>query len=101
MILTGRPVGADEALSFGLANRVVPPGQARAEAERLASEIARFPQLCVRADRASTYAQWGESLEEALRREGRDGEVVLQREAINGAGRFASGAGRGGDFKGI
>nr|WP_210247645.1 crotonase/enoyl-CoA hydratase family protein [Salinarimonas soli] len=101
MILTGRPVGADEALSFGLANRLAPPGQARAEAEQLAAEIARFPQACVRADRVSSYAQWGESMEEALRREGRDGEVVLQREAINGAGRFASGAGRGGDFKSI
>lgn len=101
MILTGRPVGAGEALTFGLTNRVVPPGHARAEAEQLATEIARFPQLCVRADRASSYAQWGEGLDEALRREGADGEAVLQQEAITGAGRFASGVGRGGDFRDI
>lgn len=101
MILTGRPVGADEAFSFGLANRVVPGGQARSAAEQLAHEIARFPQLCVRADRASSYAQWGEGIADALRREGRDGEAVLEKEAISGAGRFASGAGRGGDFDGL
>ena len=52
LILTGRPVGAAEALAIGLANRVVPDGRARAEAEALAAEIARFPQLCMRADRA-------------------------------------------------
>jgi enoyl-CoA hydratase len=78
---------------------VVSAGQARAEAERLAAEVARFSQLCFKADRASSYAQWGESLEYALRREGRDGEEVLAREAISGAGRFASGAGRSGDFE--
>ena len=99
MILTGRPVGADEALSFGLANRVVTAGEARSAAEQLAHEIARFPQLCVRADRASSYAQWGEGIADALRREGQDGEAVLDKEAISGAGRFTSGAGRGGDFK--
>jgi enoyl-CoA hydratase len=58
MILTGRPVPAEEALSFGLANRLARAGQARIEAEALALEIARFPQVCMRADRASTYAQW-------------------------------------------
>jgi len=101
MILTGRPVGAEEALSFGLANRVVAAGAARSSAEQLALQITRFPQLCVRADRASSYAQWGEQMDEALRREGRDGETVLKNEAISGAGRFASGSGRGGDFDGI
>jgi enoyl-CoA hydratase/carnithine racemase len=55
MILTGRPVGAEEALRMGLANRVVPDGQARAAAEALAAEIARFPQACMRADRRSAY----------------------------------------------
>ena len=98
MILTGRPVEAAEALSFGLANRVVPPGEARAEAERLAAELARFPQSCLRADRASSYAQWGEDLAPALSREGRDGDAPLRQEAIGGAGRFASGLGRSGDF---
>jgi enoyl-CoA hydratase len=98
MILTGRPVGAEEALAFGLVNRVVSAGEARSAAERLALEIARFPQLCVRADRASSYHQWGEEADEALGREGREGEKVLKQEAISGAGRFASGLGRGGDF---
>ena len=101
MILTDRPVRAEEALSFGLANRLVPAGQARAEAEHLAEEVARFPQVCLRADRASSYAQWGEDIEEALKREGRDGEKPLREEAVKGAGRFASGLGRGGDFERI
>jgi enoyl-CoA hydratase len=98
MILTGRPVGAEEALSFGLANRLVPAGEALAEARRLAQELARFPQVCLRADRASSYAQWGEDLPHALRREGRDGERPLREEAGRGAARFASGLGRAGDF---
>ncbi len=101
MILTGRPVGAEEALAFGLANRMVTAGNARAAAEQLAAEIARFPQLCVKADRASSYAQWSESIADALRREGRDGEVVIRQEAITGAARFTSGKGRGGDFRSI
>jgi enoyl-CoA hydratase len=69
MILTGRPVEADEALAWGLANRVVPHGQARAEAEKLAAELARFPQVCLRADRMSCHVQWGLDLAEALRNE--------------------------------
>ena len=94
MILTGRGVGADEALRWGLANRVVPKGRARAEAERLAEEIARFPQVCLRADRASCHQQWGLRLEDALRDEGRRGLQPLLEEARDGAGRFASGLGR-------
>ena len=101
MILTGRPVGAGEALDFGLANRVVAEGRARAEAEQLAAAIARFPQICLLADRASTLAQWGLPLEEALRSEARGGEAPLAEEALGGAARFASGAGRGGDFGNI
>lgn len=98
MILTGRAVGAEEALSFGLANRVVPAGQARAEAEKLAHEIARFPQLCLQADRLSAHQQWGMDLAEALKNEGRGGIEPLRQEAQSGAARFASGKGRGGDF---
>jgi enoyl-CoA hydratase len=98
MILTGRAVGAQEALGWGLANRVVPRGQARAEAERLAQEIARFPQLCLRADRLSCHRQWGMGLEQALRDEGRRGLVPLREEAPAGAGRFTGGLGRGGSF---
>lgn len=101
MILTGRPVEAEEALSFGLANRVVPAGKAREEAEALALQLARFPQVCMRADRMSSYQQWGQDIAEALRQEGVGGDVPLRAEAAKGAARFASGLGRGGDFKAI
>ncbi|MEN2423385.1 crotonase/enoyl-CoA hydratase family protein [Streptomyces rimosus] len=95
MVLTGRPVGAAEALAMGLANRVVPPGRARAEAEELAAAIARFPQACLRSDRASVLAQEGLSEEAAMAQELRYGQGVLA-EAMTGAARFASGAGRHG-----
>ena len=101
MILTGRSVAAAEALSFGLANRIVPKGRALAEAERLANEIARFPQLCLRTDRTSSYRQWGLGLEEALRAEGREGAGPLFAEAETGAARFTAGHGRGGRFDDI
>ena len=73
LILTGRAVGADEALAIGLANRVVEDGQARAAAEVLAAQIAAFPQTCMRQDRLSSYEQWGLPLQEALRNECRHG----------------------------
>jgi enoyl-CoA hydratase len=99
LILTGRPVGAQEALAMGLANRVVPPGQARARAEALAAEIARFPQTCMRNDRASVFEQGGLTLEQALANEFRRGRATLASgEALAGAARFAQGAGRGGRF---
>ncbi len=101
MILTGRPVGAEEALSFGLANRVVASGQARAEAESLAQEIARFPQVCMLADRLSCHRQWGMDLAEALLFEGRNGDRPLREEARRGAARFAKGLGRQGSFESI
>lgn len=101
MILTGRPVGADEALAWGLANRVVPHGQARAEAQSLASEIARFPQVCLRADRMSCHRQWGLDLAEALHNEAIEGDRPLREEAQRGAGRFADGLGRQGTFENI
>ena len=101
MILTGRAVGAEEALSFGLANRVVPAGQARAAAQELAAGISRFPQICLRADRRSSYVQWGLSLQDALKYEGREGAKPLLAEAKHGAARFAAGKGRGGDFTAI
>jgi enoyl-CoA hydratase len=101
MILTGRPVGADEALAWGLANRVVPHGQSRAEAQRLAAEIARFPQLCLRADRMSCHRQWGLDLSEALHNEAIEGERPLREEALPGASRFADGLGRQGSFDSI
>ena len=99
LILTGRPVGAAEALGMGLANRVVPRGQSRQAAEELAREIAAFPQACMRADRRSAYAQADLSLAEALVAEHRGGERVLATEALSGAREFAAGAGRHGEFK--
>jgi enoyl-CoA hydratase len=98
MILTGRPVGAREALEMGLANRVVPDGQSRAVAERLAAEIAAFPQSCLRADRRSAYAQWDLPLAEALKEEGRRGAPIVAAEGKAGAKRFEQGAGRHGRF---
>jgi len=96
LILTGRAVGAREALEIGLANRIAPDGTSRAAAERLALEIAGFPQGCMLADRASAYAQWDLPLAEALRREGRRGAPVIAAEGEAGARRFVAGAGRGG-----
>jgi len=101
MILTGRPVEADEALAWGLANRVVPHGQARAEAEKLAAELARFPQVCLQADRMSCHVQWGLDLAEALRNESIEGDRPLREEARHGAGRFEGGLGRKGSYKSI
>ena len=98
MILTGRPVDAREAHAIGLADRIAAKGDALAMARELAHEIARFPQVCLRADRASALAQWDDALAEALRREGRDGEAPLRLEAAEGAGRFTRGEGRGGRF---
>ena len=101
MILTGREVGAREALEWGLANRVVPAGQALAEAKALAGQLAKFPQACMRSDRQSSYEQWSLPFAEALINEARRGLPALQAEAQKGAARFASGKGRGGDFGNI
>lgn len=98
LILTGRPVKADEALAIGLANRVVPSGASRAEAEKLAHEIARFPQTCLRGDRLSAHEQFALPLEEAFANEFRHGSRALDRETLEGARRFAGGAGRHGSF---
>ncbi len=99
LILTGRAVGAEEALAMGLANRVVPDGEARAAAEALAAQIAAFPQTCMRRDRLSSYEQWGLPLAEALKNECRHGQVSLASgEAESGAGRFREGEGRHGRF---
>jgi enoyl-CoA hydratase len=99
LILTGRPVAADEALRIGLADRVVPRGGARAAAEALAREIAAFPQLCLRSDRRSVYEQVGFSEAAALANEVRLGlEVLESGESREGATRFARGSGRHGRF---
>jgi enoyl-CoA hydratase len=97
LILTGRAVGADEALAIGLANRVVPRGEARAAAESLAQQIAQFPQRCLRADRAAAMEQWSLPAGAALAREFAGGlEVLRSGESALGASRFVGGAGRGG-----
>ncbi len=99
LILTGRPVGADEALAMGLANRICGPGEARAAAEALAQDIARYPQICLRNDRRSVYEQWDLPLPTALAHEFRFGLNTLSSgETLEGAARFASGKGRGGRF---
>jgi enoyl-CoA hydratase len=101
LILTGRAVGAKEALAMGLCNRIAPKGQGRQEAQKLAHEIARFPQLCLQTDRMSAYKQWDLDLVEALKNEGREGLKPLRTEAKVGAARFISGKGRGGSFEDI
>ncbi|MET7452572.1 crotonase/enoyl-CoA hydratase family protein [Streptomyces sp. NPDC005574] len=97
MILTGRAVPAREAHEMGLANRVVATGTARAAAEELAATIAHFPQACLRGDRASVLEQEGLDEEAAMRGELRYGKAVLA-QGLEGAARFASGAGRHGAF---
>ncbi len=99
LILTGRGVHGDEALRMGLANRLVPRGQALDAAVGLAHELARFPQRCLRSDRLSAYEQWSLSYQDALRNELRRGlEVEESREHIAGAASFVRGQGRHGAF---
>ena len=99
LILTGRPVPAAEAHAMGLADRLVPPGRSREAAEELAASIADFPQSCLRSDRASVLDQEGLDEETAMGAEIRYGMDVLA-EGLQGAARFASGAGRHGSFTG-
>ena len=96
LILTGRPVGADEASRMGLADRIAAPGAALATALTLADSLTRFPQGCMRADFLSARMAPAD-LAAALRREWVSAGMVLA-EGIAGATRFAQGAGRGGAF---
>ncbi len=99
LILTGRPVASDEALAIGLANRVVPDGQALASAVELARQIAAFPQTCMRHDRRSAIDQWSLSWPDAIAHEADLGlKTLATGEHVAGAARFAGGAGRGGAF---
>ena len=99
MILTGRPVNADEALQFGLANRIVKKGTSREEAEKLAHEIASFPQICMRNDRLSSYEQSGMDIEDALSNEFEYGLKTLEKlEFLEGSKSFTSGKGKHGKF---
>lgn len=100
LILTGRPVEAREALEMGIANRLVPKGEARAHAVALARELAAFPQMCLRNDKRSALAQWDLGEEAAIMDEMAGGlKVIASGETVAGATRFAGGAGRHGSFK--
>ncbi|HEY0986196.1 MAG TPA: crotonase/enoyl-CoA hydratase family protein, partial [Kofleriaceae bacterium] len=96
LILTGRPVRADEALAIGLVNRVVPRGEALAAAQQLARQLSALPQAAMRADRMSAYTQYDLTFEEALANELEHGRHALV-EGFEGAARFSAGAGRHGE----
>jgi enoyl-CoA hydratase len=99
MILTGRPVTASEALSWGLANRVVSQGQSREEAEKLARIIAKFPQTCMRNDRLSLYQQYGIDLSKAMTNEFNLGlKTIASGEHLEGSKAFSQGKGKHGSF---
>lgn len=99
MILTGRPVTAQEALDWGLANRIVKDGTVREEAEKLASKIASFPQICMQNDRLSTYEQFGMNLKEAMKKEFEFGLKTLESgEFVQGSRDFTQGKGKHGKF---
>lgn len=100
LILTGRRVDAAECHAIGLCEYLVPDGAARAKAEELAHQIARFPQMCMRTDRRAAKASFGLNEAEALKDEWQSGKPALV-EGIKGAARFSSGKGRGGDFSDI
>lgn len=100
LILTGRPVNAEEALQMGLANRVVEPGTAREAAEELAAQIAAFPQNCMRSDRSAVYTGFNMDFATAMEQEFLKGlATIASGETESGAGRFSSGTGRHGQFK--
>jgi enoyl-CoA hydratase len=97
LILTGREVRAQEALDIGLANRLVPAGEALNAAIELARQIASFPRTCMRNDRLSAIEQWGMEEDAAMRNEFRHGTVTMASgESAAGASDFAKGAGRHG-----
>ena len=100
MLLTGRPVGADEAIAIGLATRKVARGTTRAEAEKLARQIAAFPPIAMTSDRQSAYESFDRDQLAAIRREMELSLEARRTEAQGGAARFARGEGRGGKFPG-
>lgn len=101
IILTGRKVPSEECLAIGLCEKRVQNDQARAAAEAMAAEIARFPQACARADRRSVYLQHGLPVRDAMMREWENGLDALEAEGVFGAERFSTGKGRHGDFSDI
>jgi len=100
LILTGRPVHAEEALAMGLANRVVNKGDARKKAEELAKQIAAFPWNCVISDRQSAYEGASLTFDQAMKHEFKLGLATIESgETLKGAARFAKGKGRHGKFE--
>jgi enoyl-CoA hydratase len=95
LLLTGRAVGAEEAIAIGLANRLAPRGEARPAAEEMARQIAAHPQGALLCDRASAHRQFDLPLPEALRREAEGSRAARERDAAAGAARFVAGEGRG------
>jgi len=98
LIITGRAINSKEALDIGLANRVVKKGSSRIEAENLALEISKFPQLCLNGDRLSAYEQHHLSFQDALKNEFMHGLKAIQHGSLQGTSEFLKGSGRGGDF---
>ncbi|MHA1148654.1 MAG: crotonase/enoyl-CoA hydratase family protein [Promethearchaeota archaeon] len=99
MILTGRPVNAQEAYEIGLANRIVEDGTSKAEAEKLALEIAQFPNICMKNDRLSVYEQFGMKLDDAIKNEFDYGIKTLSSgEFLVGSKEFIKGKGKHGKF---
>lgn len=100
LILTGRPVDADEALQMGLANRIVADGECLKAALELAGQLLQYPQTCLRSDRLSAHEQWDLPYEKAMQNEFERGvQVIESKETVIGATRFASGKGRHGNFE--
>jgi enoyl-CoA hydratase len=99
MLLTGRAVGADEAIAIGLATRKVATGTTRLEAEKLAREIAGFPPIAMTSDRQSAYESFDRDQAAAVRREMELSLAARRQESQKGAARFAEGEGRHGKFE--
>ena len=99
LILTGRPVSAEEALGMGLVNRVVEPGEVRQEAENLAAQLAEHPKICMRSDRESVYRGFDLPLDDAMALEFQMGmNVITSGETVEGAIQFSLGKGKHGKF---
>jgi len=97
LVLTGRAVSADEALSMGLVNRVTPVGEALAQAKQLARALSAFPNVCLKNDRLSMLESLDLPEKEAMRNEVRRGlQTLASGETVDGALRFSMGAGRHG-----
>lgn len=99
MILTGKPVSAQKAYKWGLANRIVEDGTSKKKAEALAKTISNFPQICMRNDRASVYEQFGMNIEKAMKNEFKFGlDTLNSKEYLQGSMEFQQGKGKHGKF---